>query len=143
MGALIVQHRVKDYRKWRRTYDAHAPARRKAGLGSAQVYRGADDPLKVAIFFKVKNADRANAFVESDDLKRVMKAAGVVGKPTIALIATAPEPALDVGMPARVGRLESREKPAEANADAWARYQQALNVLQKGSVSPTKGKPTR
>jgi hypothetical protein len=143
MGALVIQHRVKDYRKWRRAYDAHAPARRKAGLGSAQVYRGADDPLKVAIFFKVKNADRAKAFVESDDLKRVMKAAGVVGKPTITLIATAPEPALDVGMPARVGRLEPREKPAEANADAWARYQQALNVLQKGSVSPTKGKPTR
>ena len=141
MGALIVQHRVKDYRKWRRTYNAHAPARRKAGLGSAQVYRGADDPLKVAIVFKVKNAARAKAFVESDDLKRVMKAAGVVGKPTITLITTAPEPAL-AGMPARVGRLEPREKPAEANADAWARYQQALNALQKGSVSPAKGKPT-
>jgi len=143
MGALIVQHRVKDYRKWRRAYDAHSLARRKAGLGSAQVYRGADDPLKVAIVFKVKNADRAKAFAESDDLKRIMKAAGVVGKPTITLIATAPELSLDAGMPARIGRLEPREKPAEANADAWARYQQALNVLQKGSVSPTKGKPTR
>jgi len=143
MGALVIQHRVKDYRKWRRTYNAHAPARRKGGLGSAQVYRGADDPLKVAIVFKVNNGDKAKAFVESDDLKRVMKAAGVIGKPTITLITTAPEPALDAGMPARAGRLEQREKPAEANADAWARYQQALNVLHKGSVSPKKGRPPR
>jgi hypothetical protein len=75
--------------------------------------------------------------------KPLMKAAGVVGKPTITLIATAAELALDAGIAPRVGRLEPREKPAEANADAWARYQQALNALQKGSVSPTKGKPTR
>jgi hypothetical protein len=83
MGMLIVQHRVKDYRKWRRAYDDHAATRRKAGLGSGQVFRGADDPRKVAIVFKVKDIDKAKAFTQSDDLKKAMKAAGVVGKPTI------------------------------------------------------------
>jgi len=34
MGMLLVQHTVKDYRKWRRAYDDHAatPARRRARL---------------------------------------------------------------------------------------------------------------
>jgi hypothetical protein len=86
MGTLFVQHRVKDYRKWRKAYDAHAPARRKAGLMSAQVYRGADDPHRVAIVFKVKNVEQAKAFGESDDLRKAMKAAGVIGKPMITLI---------------------------------------------------------
>jgi hypothetical protein len=87
MGTLIIQHRVKDYKKWRKTYDAHAPARRKAGLTSAQVYRGADDPHRVAILFRVKDVERARAFGESDDLRKAMKAAGVIGKPTIILVA--------------------------------------------------------
>jgi hypothetical protein len=96
---LIVQHRVKDYRKWRRTYDAHAPARKKAGLGSAQVYRGADDPLRVAIVFKVKDIDRAKTFIESDDLRRALKSSGVIGKPAITLIGAGPQPAPYAGTP--------------------------------------------
>jgi hypothetical protein len=90
MGTLIIQHRVKDYRKWRKAYDAHGPARRKAGLTSAQVYRGADDPHRVAIVFKVKDVERAKVFGESDDLKKAMKAAGVIGKPTITVVGDRP-----------------------------------------------------
>lgn len=98
MGTLIIQHRVKDYRKWRKAYDAHAPARRNAGLTSAQVYRGADDPHKVAIVFKVKDVERAKAFGESDDLKKVMKAAGVIGKPMITLVGeSSPQVPLEAG----------------------------------------------
>lgn len=94
MGTLFVQHRVKDYRKWRKGYDAHAPARRKAGLSSAQVYRGADDPRRVAIVFKVKDIKAARAFGQSDDLKKVMKAAGVIGKPIITLVEDSPTPSV-------------------------------------------------
>jgi heme-degrading monooxygenase HmoA len=98
MGALIVQHRVKDFKKWRKAYDAHAPARRKAGLTSAQVYRGTDDPHKVAIVFKVKDVERAKAFGESDDLKKVMKAAGVIGKPVIILVGeSSPQVGVEAG----------------------------------------------
>ena|SRR5579872_6756856 len=98
MGTLIVQHRVKDYRKWRKAYDAHASARRKAGLTSAQVYRGVDDLHKVAIVFKVKDVERAKAFGESDDLRKVMKAAGVIGKPTITLVSeSSPQVLVEAG----------------------------------------------
>src|SRR5437867_12127057 len=82
MAMLIVQLKVKDYRKWRRVYDAQAPARRKATMGSAQVYRDADDPRKLAIVFKIKDIGRAKEYLDSDRLKEAMRMAGVIGKPT-------------------------------------------------------------
>ena len=107
MGMLIVQHRVRDYRKWRRAYDGHASVRRKAGLDSGQVYRGADDPHKIAIVFKVKDTDKAKNFVESDDLRKVMRAAGVVGKPAMTLLGAGPQ-ARSSAVPRQVGGKVSR-----------------------------------
>ena len=132
MGMLIVQHRVKDYRKWRQAYDAHAPMRRKAGLRSGDVYRGADDPDRIAIVFKDGDSDKAKEFLQSDDLRKVMKAAGVIGKPTITLIVERPLPP-QAGPSAGSGRRRLPEKPPEASADTWRRFQQAFDALQKGS----------
>ena len=135
MGMLIVQHRVRDYRKWRRAYDGHASVRRKSGLDSGQVYRGADDPHKIAIVFKVKDIDKAKNFVESDDLRSVMKAAGVVGKPAMTLLGAGPQ-ARSSAVPRQVGgKGTSREKPPEVSAEAWVRFQRAVAAWQK---SPAK-----
>jgi hypothetical protein len=140
MGMLIVQHRVKDYRKWRRAYDAHAPMRRKAGLGSGHVYRGADNPDQIAIVFKTKDSDKAKDFVGSDDLRKAMKAAGVVGKPTITLVVDGPSPP-QAGTSAGGTRRRLPERPPEASADTWRRYQQAFDALQIGS--PKSGRTKR
>ena len=138
MGMLIVQHRVRDYRKWRRAYDGHAPVRRKAGLDSGQVYRGADDPHKIAIVFKVKDTDKAKNFIESDDLRSVMKAAGVVGKPAMTLLGAGPQ-ARSSAVPRQVaGTGTPQEKPPEASADVWARYQHAVAAWQKGPAKSRK-----
>jgi hypothetical protein len=139
MGMLIVQHRVKDYRKWRRVYDAHAPMRRKAGLGSGQVYRGADNPDQIAIVFKTKDSDKAKDFVKSDDLRKAMKAAGVIGKPMITLIVDEPPPP-QAGTSRVGGRRRLPERPPEASADTWRRYQQALAAFQIGSPKSARTK---
>ena len=140
MGTLIVQHRVRDYRKWRRAYDAHAPMRRKAALGSARVYRGTDDPDQIAIVFKVGDAEKAKAFLESEDLRKAMKAAGVVGKPTMTLIAEGPLPAPRPGTSLGAARRSLPEKPAEASADTWRRFQQAFDALHKKPAKPARAK---
>jgi hypothetical protein len=130
MAMLIVQLRVKDYRKWRRVYDVQAPARRKATLGSAQVYRDADDPNKLAIVFKVKDLGKAKEYLESDELSKVMKAAGVIGKPTRNLLTTASKTVASPVTAARPERRGLREKPPEASTDAWVRFQQAFQAWQ-------------
>ena len=135
MGMLIVQHRVRDYRKWRRAYDGHASVRRKAGLDSGQVYRGADDAHKIVIVFKVKDTDKAKNFAESDGLRNVMKAAGVVGKPAMTLPDTGPRAKPSAVAPQVGGKGTSREKPPEVSAEAWVRFQRAVAAWQK---SPAK-----
>jgi len=138
MGTLIVQHRVRDYRKWRRAYDAHAPARRKAGLRSAEVYRGADNQHKVAIVFKVENVDKAKAFAGSDDLRGAMKAAGVIGKPTITFVEAGVQPARQPVRRASAEKHGPREMPPEASVDTWKRFQQAFRTWQKGRAKSRK-----
>jgi hypothetical protein len=140
MVLLIVQHRVRDYRKWRRAYDAHAPARKQAGLRSAQVYRGADDSHNVAILFKIKDIDKAKAFAESDDLKKAMRAAGVVGKPIVIFVDAGSPPVSSAATPVRTKKQASKERPAEATADAWARFQDAVGSMLK-SPPKLKGAP--
>src|SRR5262245_36486147 len=126
MAMLIVQLRVRDYRRWRRLFDAQAHLRKKATMGSAQVYRDADAPHKLAIVFKVQDIDKAKAYLDSTQLHEVMKAAGVIGTPVKTFAATAshsrPQPAKGRTSP----RKELREKPPEASTDAWVRFQQAF-----------------
>jgi hypothetical protein len=142
MAMLIVQLRVKDYRKWRRLYEAQAPARRKATMGSAQVYRDADDPQKLAIIFKVKETDKAKDYLESPQLREVMKAAGVIGKPVKTFLTTHSRPAPSPGASPSSQRSELREKPPEASTDAWARFQQAFQAWQDEAAKLMRpGKP--
>jgi len=130
MAMLIVQLRVRDYRKWRRVYDAQAHLRKKATMGSAQVYRDAYDPHKLAIVFKVRDVDKAKAYLDSAHLQEVMKTAGVIGKAARTFAATASQ---SVPLPAKEKasrRKELREKPPEASTDAWVRFQQAFHAWQ-------------
>jgi hypothetical protein len=78
-------------------------------------------PHKIAIVFKVKDTDKAKNFVESDDLRNVMKAAGVVGKPAMTLPGPGP-PGRSSAVPRQVGGTGTpQEKPLEAGADGWGK----------------------
>lgn len=138
MALLIVQLRVRDYRKWHRAYEAHRRDRRRGGLGSAQLYRGADDQHRVAIVFGVKDIDKAKTFIGSDDLRKTMKAAGVIGKPSVTFVDAGVLPVPHRVTPVGAGKHRPRDKPPEASADAWKRFQQALQASQKGPAKSSK-----
>lgn len=57
MSYLLIRHKVADYAAWKPVFDAHGVKRKAAGE---------------------KNVRR---FAESDDLKRAMANAGIVGRP--------------------------------------------------------------
>jgi hypothetical protein len=82
MGTLIIRHKVKDYSKWRPSFDRHAPAQKLAGLTDPGVFRSTDDENEVVILFSADDTKRAKDFVGSPDLKETMAKAGVVDKPT-------------------------------------------------------------
>jgi hypothetical protein len=80
---LLVRHKVKDYSVWKPIYDAHIPKRTEAGLTEKFLFRGTSDPNEVILLFEVKDLGRAKTFVESQDLRDIMKKAGVIDTPDV------------------------------------------------------------
>jgi len=80
---MLIRSKVADFGKWKPAYDAHLPARQRAGLKEEHFFRNADDPNEVLLLFSVEDVDKAKAFSASDDLRQAMEKAGVSDKPDV------------------------------------------------------------
>jgi len=74
---LHVGFKVKDYAQWKKGYDASIALRKAAGEISFQVFRNLDDPNIVTVLSVHKSAEQQQALLDSPDLKRRMKEAGI------------------------------------------------------------------
>ena len=83
MVRMFIRHVVKDYRVWRRAYDAFDQERSGMGVTGHAVYRAVASPSEVTVSHDFASVRKAKAFAESPRLREVMKGAGVKGKPTI------------------------------------------------------------
>ena len=83
MTTMFVRHTVSDYAAWRKSYDGFAPIQKAKGVTAQAVYQAADNPNDVTVTHEFASLDAAKAFVGSDELKKAMQGAGVVGMPTI------------------------------------------------------------
>jgi len=81
MAYVLVRLKVRDFAKWKRGYDAHQPARRKATLRKKALFRSLKNPKEVFLLHQAGNLKKAKAFTSSRQLRKVMKENGVVGKP--------------------------------------------------------------
>lgn len=81
MSYLVIEHKVKDYPKWKEAFDAHASTRKAQGCKGGKLLRSTENPSEVVITFEWDNIDNARAFTQSDDLQKTMERAGVIGKP--------------------------------------------------------------
>jgi hypothetical protein len=87
MKYLLIQHKVKDFKKWKVAYDGHEPARKAAGLTERHLLRNTKSRNEVFILFEASDLTRAKAFCGSSDLRTVMKQAGVIGQPELTILA--------------------------------------------------------
>lgn len=83
MPHVVVIHKVQDYDRWRPHFDSHASTQRAAGLTVRHVLRSADDPQEVVVFFDAEDLGRARELAGSEDLRKIMQEAGVLGPPAI------------------------------------------------------------
>lgn len=83
MIRLFVRHKVADYAKWKKGYDAFDATRRKLGVRDAAVFSGAVQAEDVTIWHDFDTLEAAQAFTKSPELAAAMKNAGVVGAPEI------------------------------------------------------------
>jgi len=86
MAYLLIRHKVANFANWKRGYDAHAPARRKASLRQKALLRSVRNPREVFILLQAGNLKKAKGFASSPHLRKAMKAAGVRGKPEINIL---------------------------------------------------------
>lgn len=86
MVHVIVRHKVADYAKWKQAFDSHLNRRLAGGETGTRVFHSVDDPHEVVVFSDWDNVDHARRFMSSDDLKKAMKDAGVLGVPDIVFV---------------------------------------------------------
>lgn len=80
---MVATHKVKDFAKWKASYDEHDSLRLANGIHSFVIGRGAQDSNMVLVAVKVDDLNKAKAFAKDPSLKKAMQKGGVVGAPTI------------------------------------------------------------
>jgi quinol monooxygenase YgiN len=83
MASMLVQHKVKDFKEWKKVYDSALDLRKSNGELSDSIYRDANDPNNLTIMFKWDSLENAQKYAQSPELKAAMQNAGVDGPPTI------------------------------------------------------------
>lgn len=86
MIRIFVRHKVEDYPKWRKGYDAFENERKPMGVRGAAVFQSLDDPNDVTIWHDFDDRESAESFAGSQRLKDAMRNAGVQGQPQIWLV---------------------------------------------------------
>ncbi|MFL6232641.1 MAG: cyclase [Thermoanaerobaculia bacterium] len=89
MPYVLVVHKVQDYDRWRPYFDSDLANQRAAGLTVRHVLRSADDPQEVVVLFEAEDLGRARELAGSEDLRKIMQEAGVLGRPEMHFLDTA------------------------------------------------------
>ena len=83
MANLLVHNQVEDYNKWKLIFDEHASFRSQMGSKGGKVFRNKENPNDIFILFEWDSIENAQKFSQSDNLKEIMKKAGVISKPDV------------------------------------------------------------
>jgi hypothetical protein len=81
MPYVVVAHKVEDFDRWRPYFNADRANQRAAGLTVRHVLRGADDPQEVVVIFEAEDLGRARELAGSEELRKILQEAGVLGRP--------------------------------------------------------------
>jgi hypothetical protein len=74
MPILQIQHKVRDFDRWRQAFDSDPVGRERGGVRRYQILQAADDPNFVVIELEFDSQDQAEAF--GDRLRELWGRAG-------------------------------------------------------------------
>jgi len=87
MTQLLIRHHVADYNQWRPVYDAHYQDRQAAGISEVSLWCDENDSNEVYVLFDIADRTKAQAFIDSADLRQTMQQAGVQSTPEFTFLA--------------------------------------------------------
>ena len=83
MIRMFVRHQVDDFAPWKEHYDGFDAKRQEYGVRDHAVFAGAEDVNDVTVWHDFDDIASAQAFVNSDELRSAMAAAGVRSEPQV------------------------------------------------------------
>jgi len=87
MIQVLVHHQVADYSSWRSVFDAALDFRHGGGECSCRIFRKTGNPNNLTLLFEWEDMDKAKHYMTSDELRKKMQQAGVMGVPEIVYLA--------------------------------------------------------
>jgi quinol monooxygenase YgiN len=87
MIQVLVHHEVADYQSWRSAFDASLDFRHDGGECSCRIFRKAGNPNDLTLLFEWEDMAKAKRYMTSDEVRKKMQQAGVVGVPQIDYLA--------------------------------------------------------
>jgi hypothetical protein len=86
MPYLLLRHKVTDYEQWKSAFDAQSVTRQANGSRGGQLFRSASDPNELVVLLEWDVLETARQYAQSEELRELMRRAGVVGRPTISFL---------------------------------------------------------
>ncbi len=83
LPAMMISHHVEDVVDWLEGYDAAGDLQRSGGIIGHAANQSINDPSLILVYHQAESFDALRSFLRSDDLKAVMKEAGVTSEPEI------------------------------------------------------------
>ena len=80
MVTTILSHKVKDFQKCKRIFDADASLRQRAGIKIIGLYASLDKPNYITIISEFPNPQFFHEFIFGPQMKEKMKKAGVISE---------------------------------------------------------------
>lgn len=85
MPFTLIRHKVANYAKWKRAVHEFKKFRKAGGEKCFHVARGMKNKNDLVVWCSWSNTAKMKKFIKSPELRKAMKAAGIVGKPEIQL----------------------------------------------------------
>ena len=83
MATVFIRHRIKNYAKWKKTFDAFAPTRKGGGELTYSIGHLPGKKNNLCLLFEWDTTANAAKFLKSKELRAAMKDAGVAEKPEV------------------------------------------------------------
>lgn len=83
---VLIRHKVADYPKWKQGFDSFLSHRMAGGEIGFRVFQSIDDPRDVTVLTDWESTEHARRFMQSEDLRKAMQGAGVVGSPDVVFL---------------------------------------------------------
>ena len=89
MSHVLIRHKVNDFAAWKEAFENFGSVRKNGGEKSFQVLRHDEESNNLYIMFEWDSTENARKFLDSEELKSAMMAAGVSEAPEINFLSEA------------------------------------------------------